>query len=457
MMAGVLFIPTGQAFTMLGLNMYPMRCLELVGFVRVIVRKEFSTTMVNGIDRAVLMVYTYSTIVFLLRTALGGGTSESITQLTTLAKIALLVDVVLCYLTFRGLIGSLGDLVWFLRAFVPLLVPFVALLAIESRTGNNPFFIMGGGFSTTWNDGVRIRCNGSFGHPSLLGTLGASFLPLYIGLALTKATRVRALVGIALCMAVVLIANSSGPVIFMVMVGAAWVLWIMRRKMSVVRRGIVGVFVLLAMVMKMPVWYLPMKLTPTVGGDGWHRSELMDKGFQHIDQWWLVGMPLDLTVDWFPYRAKGAVDLTNVYLAFGFDGGILAIALLILLIVRAFRSLGLTLATVRRSSRVAGQREFLLWGLGTVLVGHIANFISIGYWDQTYAIWFMQIATISGVTAGYNALTHRQDARLFIPRPRYWQWYLNCTRVPSSGGIGYVPRINARATVGRDELPMREA
>ena len=178
MMAGVLFIPVGQAFSVLGLNMYPMRCLALAGFVRVTVRKEFSTTMANGIDRAALMVYTYTTIVFLLRTVLGGGTSEGVTQITTLAKIALLVDVVLCYFTFRGLVGSIGDLVWFLRAFVLLLGPYVALLTIESVTGNNPFFIMGAGYSTTWSDGVRIRCNGSFGHPSLLGTLGASFLPL---------------------------------------------------------------------------------------------------------------------------------------------------------------------------------------------------------------------------------------------------------------------------------------
>jgi len=395
----------------------------------------------------------------LLRTVLGGGTSENVTQITTLAKIALLVDVVLCYFTFRGLVGSIHGLVWFLRAFVLLLGPYVALLTIESVTNNNPFFIMGGGFSTTWNDGVRIRCNGSFGHPSLLGTLGASFLPLYIGLALTKATRVRALVGIALCMAVVRIAGSSGPVLFVAVVFGAWVLWTMRRRMFAVRRGIVGVLVLLAIAMKVPVWYLPQKLSPMVGGDGWHRSELIDKAMENMDQWWLAGLALDRTADWFPYRVKGAVDLTNTYLAFGFDAGLLAIVLFILLLVRAFRSLGLALETVRRSSRVAGQTEFLLWGLGVVLVGHIANLFAITYWDQIYAIWLMQLATISSVVqegAHYGALTHRQDARLFVPRPRYWQWSSNGARVSPSGGIGYVSRINARATVGGDELAMRE-
>src|SRR5262245_25375967 len=121
MIAGVLFIPIGQVLSVPGLNLYPMRCLTLAGFVRVIVRKEFSVTMVNGIDRAVLMVYTYTTIVFLLRTVLGGGTSENVTQITTLAKIALLVDVVLGYFAFRGLVESIDDLVWFLRAFVLLL------------------------------------------------------------------------------------------------------------------------------------------------------------------------------------------------------------------------------------------------------------------------------------------------------------------------------------------------
>ena len=76
--------------------------------------------------------------------------------------------------------------------------------------------------------------------------------------------------------------------------------------------------------MRDPIWYLPSKMSALIGGGGWHRSYLMDQAIRHIDQWWLAGMPLDLTVNWFPYLVHGAADMTNVYIGFGVDGGLIA-------------------------------------------------------------------------------------------------------------------------------------
>ena len=124
----------------------------------------------------------------------------------------------------------------------------------------------------------------------------------------------------------------------------------------------------------------------------------MDVAFRNMDQWWFVGMPLDLTQDWFPYLVGGAVDITNLYLSFGLDAGLLAMALFILLLVRAFRSLGQALTTVRSSSLTPSEAEFLLWGLGAMLSGHISNWIAITYFDQTNVVWFMQLAAISSIS-----------------------------------------------------------
>ena len=325
MMAGVLFLTQGQSFVVIGLNVYPMRFLGLVGFVRVLMRREVVATRLNGLDWVLVFAYGYVTFVYLIRTSFGFGTSADIAMTSSLSKLGLLVDVVLTYFTFRGLIHSIDDLQWFLRRFGLLLAPYVVLLLIERQTGHNPLAIIGA-VPTTWVESNRERCFGSFMHPSLLGTLGASFLLLYIGLLFGRRGRVSGMVGLVLCTAIVLIANSGSPLTFIMVGVAVWVLWPMRARMAVVKGVIAVALILLAVVMKDPVWYLPTKMSLLFGGSGWHRSYLMEQGINNIDKWWVAGMPLDLTTDWFPYLVLGAADMTNLYLAFGVDGGVLAVA-----------------------------------------------------------------------------------------------------------------------------------
>ena len=200
MMTGVLYLTQGQAVQVMGLNMFAVRFLELAGFVRVIARREFLFSTLNEIDRALLLVYSYTAIVFLLRS--NEGQTYWIGRAT---------DAFLCYLTFRGLIENMEDLRWFLRNFLLILAPYTALILIESLTGNNPFYLMADISYGEWFREGRLRCYGSFPHPSLLGTLGASFFPLYIGLAFVKAERRRALIGVGLCLVIVLASNSGGP------------------------------------------------------------------------------------------------------------------------------------------------------------------------------------------------------------------------------------------------------
>ena len=398
-MAGVLYLTQRQSIVVLGLNMYPMRFLELVGFVRVVRRGEFVLSRMNGMDRALIWAYVYVTTVYLIRTSFGYGTSADIAMTSNFSKLGQMVDVLLCYFAFRGLMANGDDLRWLLRRFVLLLVPYVLLLLIERQTGSNPLHLVGA-IPTVWIDdnGGRVRCLGSFMHPSLLGTLGASFMLLYVGLAFDKIYRISAIAGLGLCLAIVLLANSGSPLTFVMVGVTAWLLWPIRTRMFVVRGAIVVGLLLLALVMKDPLWYLPTKMSLLFGGSGWHRSYLMEQGANHIDKWWLAGMPLDLTQDWFPYLVLGAADMTNLYLGFGVDAGVVAIILLVLLLTRTFGWLGKALATVRRSSPPFREHELLLWGLGAVLMGHIVNFLAITYFDQTNVVWLMQLAAISSLS-----------------------------------------------------------
>jgi len=304
------------------------------------------------------------------------------------------VDVVLSYFAFRGLLANIDDLRFLLQRLVLLLVPYVLLLAGERSTGNNPFAIVGG-IPTVWSDGGRVRGHGSFMHPSLLGTFGAILLPLYFALAMSTATRAVAVVGMLLCLAIVFFSNSGGPLAVVAVGAIGWLLWPFRSRMWVVRLGIVGALLMLMLFMKAPIWYLPAKLTALVGGGGWHRSYLMEQAAKHVDQWGIAGMPLDFTTGWFPYQVMGAADITNQYLIFAFDAGIVGLLLFLWLQVRAFQNVGLGMRAIRAPVRRGADDRLLVWGLGVMLAAHLANFFAISYFDQTNQIWLIGLAGIA--------------------------------------------------------------
>jgi hypothetical protein len=67
----------------------------------------------------------------------------------------------------------------------------------------------------------------------------------------------------------------------------------------------------------------------------------------------------------------------------------------------AFRLLSKALAVIRASSETVMPIEYALWGLGTMLVAHIFNWLGITYFDQIYAIWFLQLAILSTLSYQY--------------------------------------------------------
>jgi hypothetical protein len=360
--------------------------LELAGFIRVIARREFSFSTLIKVDKALIWLYIYTTIVFLLRSSEGQASA-----------IGAVIDAFLCYFTFRGLLGDLEDFRWFLHAFLILLAPYTLLILFESFTRHNLFSSMGGVADGTWVRGNRIRCFGSFRQPDTLGMFAASFLPLYIGLACIIKERKRALIGICLCLAIVWAANAGGAAAGAGMGLLGWLFWPLRTKMRKVRWGIAGLIAALALVMKVPVWYLFAHVSNITGGDGWHRSYLIDVAYHHFGKWWLWGMPINETSGWFPYGlgTRSQADITNQFISLGLAAGVGAIILFILLLKRAYSGLGKTLAVVRSSTLETSNAEFLLWGLGVVLAVHITNWFGITYFDQMYVVWFMQLAVVS--------------------------------------------------------------
>lgn len=386
MMAGVLYLTQGAKVEVFGINLFAMRFLELAGFTRVMAKREFTFSKLNDIDRALFLLYLYSTTVFLIRSEEGRA-----------YQIGTTVDVILCYFTFRGLIQNIDDFRWLLRFLPVLLIPYVSLLTIESITNRNPFALVGGSVEAFGFRDGRPRCLGSFRNPDLLGTLGTSFLPLYIGVLLSAKYRLQGFIGTVLCSGIVWFANSGGPVSAAGVALVGWSLWFMRTKIVLFRRALISFILLLALFMKAPIWYLPAKISSIVGGHGWHRSYLMDIAFKNLSKWWLVGIPIKSTAEWFPYVlvTTGGADITNQYLGYGITAGIVAIGLFIFLLYRAFKKVGEALWAIRSEKGKVDDMEHLLWGMGVMLSVHVVTWLGVSYFDQIYAVWLMQLAAIS--------------------------------------------------------------
>ncbi|MGH7996969.1 MAG: hypothetical protein ACREFX_11515 [Opitutaceae bacterium] len=389
LIAGTLYVTQGQGITIGGFSIFSTRIFEIAATIRIIARRELAPSRWVRLDKLVLLSYLVPAVIYCLRTADQRAYA-----------IGRCVDGILAYTIFRSLVTDLDDFLWLLGSLAVLLVPYAAIVLREHRTGLSPWFGMGGlDTAMTWTRHGVPRCEGSFRHPSLLGTLGASFLPLYIAMIQAKLKRRMAWAGIVACVTIVWEANSGGPVCFVGIVLVGWLLWRLRAKMYLIRRALVATLVLTAIVMKAPIWFIFDRMGDITGGDGWHRSELIDQAVRTIGHWWLWGMDISRTADWFAYQlGTGVADICDMYVALGLQAGVLAIALFVTMLVVAFKQVGRALAAAREDAlgRPPGM-ECFLWGLGVMLAGHIFNWFAITYFDQTYVIWSLQLAALAAL------------------------------------------------------------
>jgi hypothetical protein len=195
----------------------------------------------------------------------------------------------------------------------------------------------------------------------------------------------------------VLLANSGGPVTSTAAVLVGWGAWPLRRRLRLVRRVAVVVLLLLIVFMKAPIWYLPFKISSLVGGGGYHRGLLMERAWQELGTWWLVGMDNKETAAWFPYilDVVGGADVTNQFLVFALSGGLTALAFCIGLLTLAFRRLGIALSVARARSDDGQTHELLLWGLGVTLFVHSVSWLGVSYFDQSWVVWLTHAALVA--------------------------------------------------------------
>jgi len=381
--AAICYITQGQMLNVGGFHFHAIRIVLLAGFIRIIVRGELAKLKLSNIDWGVI-AYTFFTLVVV-------GLRTGVWQ----EPVGISYNILLSYFVFRCFITGWDDFQELLPRLALLIVPLALCMVWESLTGHNVFSFMGGQIAD-WEREGRYRCVGSFRGPHTAGTFGATLMPLFVSLFfINLQRRAAAVAGFIAATAITYTSNSSGPLLAYLSCVVGLGFWPLRHRMKSVRMGIVAFLIVMGFSMKAPIWYIFSKISDITGGDGWHRSYLMEQCFKHFSDWWFAGT--DNTAAWAATQMSwGGADITNQYVSCASNAGLGCLVLFILILVRCFRGLGLALVLARD---ISPQTEGLLWCAGCALFGHMVNLFSVTYFDQMDVAWWGFLAIISTITS----------------------------------------------------------
>jgi hypothetical protein len=401
LLATTCLVPLGQQLVLFGLHFPLFRLLLLVGALRVIVRGEAVRLEWARADK-LFVWWALVTVVF--------GTISNPTLEQFVNRSGDAYNAVGCYFFVRCVVLDFEDIVIGVRTLAFLSLPLAALMLVEKLSGHNLLSVFGGVPEITVLRQGHLRCQGAFRHPILAGMFGATQVPLFAALwCCHQRYRRLAVIAIVSAAAIVIFASSSGAVMAGFAAVAGLGLWNARRYLRVIRWGVVVMTLVLAAFMNAPVWYLMAKLGNIFGGEGWHRSWLIDQTISHFNEWWLFGTTY--TAHWGPAGEVIAtdpnmMDITNHYVMEGVKGGVLKLGLFVAIIATGFRGL----ARVLRSSSIAAQPAgFFVWSIGVSLFVYCVSFVSITYFDQSIVVWFWLLAVIASIPL-INPAARRQTS-----------------------------------------------
>jgi hypothetical protein len=377
----------GQVEVIGGFHFYILRILIAFGLVRLLVKREIFSLKLNAIDKIFIAWIIIRTFLYVL---VSGDTE------TFVERLGALYNAVGIYFLVRALVRSFDDIILNVKmlgiTIIPLAVPFL----VEYTTGQNPFFIFGGVPEFTQIREGKLRCQGPFAHPILAGTFGATSTPLFVGLwVYSTGNRLIALGAIGVATLILILSSSSGPLIayFVILIGL--VCWMFKARIRTIRWGILILLLALHAVMKAPVWFLISRLGQAIGGGGYYRSALIDAFINHFDEWWLIGTTY--TAHWMPSGIAinpKMTDIVNHFITQGVSGGLLCLILFIWLIVKCFKATG---KAIWDEARFSSSERFMIWSLGCTMLGHVASFFSVSYFDQLNVFWYFIIGMIAAL------------------------------------------------------------
>ncbi|MFH1998796.1 MAG: hypothetical protein ABIK28_03900 [Planctomycetota bacterium] len=379
------FTPMGERIVVAGLDFTFLRIMVVIGWARIVLRREASHFVWKPIDTFVTLWAISAALIYII---FNKGAPNAV-----IFKLGATFDILGIYFLFRVLIKSFDDTYRIVNAFVILSVPVAFIFLIEHQTGRNLFSFMGGVPEITQIRNGRLRCQGAFVHPIAAGCFWASLIPLiaslwWYGGTRAMKNRLMAVTGIVASLLIVYFCSSSTPVGAVVAGVFAACFFPARHFMKHIVVCTCIVLTGLHFAMNGPVWQLIARVDFVGGSTAYHRYQLIDQAINRIDEWWLLGCAT--TAHWGHFL----FDVANTYIYQAVKGGLLTFVLFIVVIMTGYMSVGMLWRTMEHDRR----RLMLCWGLGVSLFIHCTSFIALTYTHQTLMIWLMALAIIGSLS-----------------------------------------------------------
>ncbi|RJQ27413.1 hypothetical protein C4565_05190 [Candidatus Parcubacteria bacterium] len=361
-----------------------IRVLVAVGVIRIVIRRELLSGGLNGIDW--------------LMAAWGGWAlcSSAFHEIpidTLIYHLGQVYNAIGIYFLIRCFCQSQEDVIRIVPITAILLVPVALEMLNEQLSHWNLFSVFGGVSEIPAIRNGRLRSQGPFGHAILAGTVGAVCAPLMIGI--WRRNPLMAKTGLVACLMMVVTSASSGPLMSLIFSAFALILWRWRHLTRQMRIGAALGYILLALVMKAPPYYLIARIDLAGGSTGWHRARLIQSAFEHLGEWWLAGT--DYTRHWMPTGVSWSpnhADITSQYIAYGVLGGLPLMLLFIAAVCVAFQYVGKCVVMHAHDDVVEGK---FVWAFGASLFANAASCVSVSYFDQSFIFLFLNLAAIGSI------------------------------------------------------------
>lgn len=382
---GAIYMTDGQQIELGPFNFTIMRLLVVIGVVRIFSKGERLPGGVNLLDKLMVAwtVWGVASSVF----------HEPFDK-AIVSHLGFVYNRFGTYFLIRFFIGSFEDFRRVAKALVIMMLPLAVEMISEKFTKQNMFVLLGGIWELEIRGG-KVRAQGPFAHSILAGTAGAVCMPL--ALLFWKENRKLVIAGVIGTMGMVVASASSGPILTTMSVVGGLMLWKFKAYLGHMRMAMVFGIILLALVMKDPVYYVLAKIDLTGSSTGWHRAALIDAAVQYSGEWWFAGT--DFTRHWMPtgiISDPNHTDITNVYLKMGVKGGLPLMILFMACLGVAFSLVG---KGMRKIPNAPFRDRFMLWTLGVILLGHTITFLSVDYFDQTVILYNFVLASVSALYA----------------------------------------------------------
>jgi len=367
------FVPADQRVIIFDLDFTPLRMLVLVGFLRTILLGERLTFKWNRFDKLVLVWAICGALIYIIQWA---------DMRALIYKCGVLFDVIGLYWLFRINISSWGDIEYATKVFAVCSLVLAVLVGLEWATGRNPFVVLGR-VETVVREG-RYRCQASFPHAIMLGLFWATLVPLFIGFARQDKSKLLLWSAVAASAFIAAATASSTPILTLLIVLIMLCGYRLREYAACAGWGLFASLIALHIVMQAPVWHLISRISVVGGSTGWHRYYLIDRAINHFGEWLFLGCRS--TAHW----GRGLTDITNQYILEGVRGGFVTLALFLVMIYMALRTL-LRLSLQHQEHK----QQFLIWCFLVIILGHCVSFFGVSYFGQIMMWWYMTLAVVS--------------------------------------------------------------